>query len=690
MTTESEVASIDNNSGELELLSDYEPNVIALSQFVAETRDGLLAAVQRENPPIDDGFPDPVRDAIMDQLSRAPFPAQRAVVHSVSKLLLDAGEKAAVLNAEMGTGKTQMAICTACIFHEAGYRRCLVLSPPHLVWKWRREILETVPDARVWVLNGPDTLMKLLKLRTLLDEESTPAAPEFFVLGRVRMRMGFHWKPSVAIRKRHVREPTERGNPNSPSVVRTLELAACHRCGEVVTDPDGEPYVSGSVPNDKRLVCSACNERLWTLTHPRRKGAADRRDRLTTALCELPTIGPKTAGRLIDRFGEDLVASLLEDNVYGLLNLMDDEGELVFSDRQAQRMERALGRLTVSFGQGGYQPTEFIKRYLPGAFDLLVVDEGHEYKNATTAQGQAMGVLANVIPKVMVLTGSLMGGYADDLFYLLWRILPQRMLEDGYQPNRRGSFGGAAMAFMREHGVLREIHREVDEGSHRTARGKRVSVRTSKAPGFGPKGIARYVLPYSAFLRLADIGADVLPPYEEQLHEIPMDGLQSERYQKLATSLQQALKEALARRDTSLLGVVLNCLLAWPDCAFREEVVKHPRTRELICFVPPVFDELEVAPKEAALIGLCREEIASGRRVLVYTTYTGRRDTAARLKRLLSDAGLKTAVLRSSVDTSRREDWILEQVDRGVEVLIANPELVKTGLDLLEFPSTLR
>lgn len=45
------------------------------------------------------------------------------------------------------------------------------------------------------------------------------------------------------------------------------------------------------------------------------------------------------------------------------------------------------------------------------------------------------------------------------------------------------------------------------------------------------------------------------------------------------------------------------------------------------------------------------------------------------------------AVLRASVDTSRREDWILDQVDRGIDVLITNPELVKTGLDLLDFPT---
>jgi len=32
-----------------------------------------------------------------------------------------------------------------------------------------------------------------------------------------------------------------------------------------------------------------------------------------------------------------------------------------------------------------------------------------------------------------------------------------------------------------------------------------------------------------------------------------------------------------------------------------------------------------------------------------------------------------------------RENWIADQVDRGVDVVISNPELVKTGLDLLDF-----
>jgi len=660
-------------------------NVISLSQFVEDFGDGLLDAVARQNPPVYDGRADPYRDMVMDGLARNPFDAQREVVQAVTRLLVDAGEPAAVINAEMGTGKTMMAISTAAVMHAEGARRFLVISPPHLVYKWRREIRETIPGARVWVLNGPDTLRKLITMREMAGMPSTDE-PEFFVLGRVRMRMGFHWKPAVAVRKRHIRQFTETGNERSPSFVRTLEVASCPDCGHVLVDGDGNPLSPAVFPDDTRRNCPECGTALWTLIRPGRPKS--QRDLVHRALLQIPTIGPKSADRLLSMFGEEALEEMLSDNVYEFVNLMDGNGELVFADRQAARIERRLATLEFGFGQGGYQPTEFIKRYLPrNFFDLLIVDEGHEFKNEGSAQGQAMGVLANHVRKVLLLTGTLMGGYADDLFFLLWRIMPQRMVEDGFQANGRGSLGSAAMAFMRQHGVLKDIYKESEGDAHRTSRGKQVTVRTVKAPGFGPRGIARYVLPFTAFLKLKDIGADVLPPYEERYVDVAMGPEQAELYGQLSSTLTAELKEALRKGDNSLLGVVLNTLLAWPDTCFREEVVKHPRTRSLLAFTGSVYDESEPGPKEQALIDLCRREKARGRRVLAYTVYTGMRDTSGRLKSLLEQAGLKVGVLKASVDTSRREDWIMEQVERGIDVLVTNPELVKTGLDLLDFPT---
>lgn len=660
------------------------PVSFSLGEFVTTFGASLLDAVRTQNPPIYDGTPNAARDRVMDALLRAPFAAQREVVQAVTALLCDAQDPAAIINAEMGSGKSMMAIAAAAVMHAEGYRRTLVISPPHLVYKWRREIKQTVPHARVWILNGPDTLRKLLTLRAMRE---TPAVPEFFVLGRVRMRMGFHWKPAFAVRRTVYRD--ELGARHHAS------YAACPDCGEILThafvdgtDVPMSPAAAQDALDRNREACPVCQGRLWTLT---RKGQAQRsrREIVQEALQQLPTIGAKTAQNLVARFGEDLLGGMLADNVYELINLMDEEGELVFSDRQAVRMERALANTEFAFGQGDYQATEFIKRQLPqGYFGLLVVDEGHEYKSEGSAQGQAMGVLARKCRKTLLLTGTLMGGYADDIFHLLWRLNPRAMIDDGYRYNARRTLGTASMSFMRDHGVLKEVFKETTGESHRTAKGKKAdAARTTKGAGFGPKGIMRYVLPCTVFLKLADIGANVLPGYAEHFVEVEMREDQAQAYAQLSHNLGAELRAALAKGDPTLLGVVLQVLLAWPDCAFRDELVRHPRSGAQLAYQPALFTDAERMPKEEALLALCKREKGRGRRVLAYSVYTGTRDTTMRLKRMLEAAGLRVAVLRASVEATKREDWVADQVERGCDVLLTNPELVKTGLDLLEFPT---
>jgi hypothetical protein len=67
--------------------------------------------------------------------------------------------------------------------------------------------------------------------------------------------------------------------------------------------------------------------------------------------------------------------------------------------------------------------------------------------------------------------------------------------------------------------------------------------------------------------------------------------------------------------------------------------------------------------------------------------YTQKHDVTARLQQILSNEGIHTAVLRASVDTSKREAWYARQVKDGVQVVICHPKLVETALDLLDFPT---
>ena len=185
--------------------------------------------------------------------------------------------------------------------------------------------------------------------------------------------MGFHWKP-VFVRRR----------------TRHGDVGTCPHCGNVITDLDGEPINPVELEAEEtRRKCGHCASALWTLIRPRGLSANDQSSAVLKALKRLPTIGEVTAQKLMQKFGGAFLASMLGDNIHEFINLMDGRGELVFSDRQAQRMERAMANMEFGFGEGGYQPSEFIKRQLPqGTFDLLIADEAHEYKNGGSAQGK--------------------------------------------------------------------------------------------------------------------------------------------------------------------------------------------------------------------------------------------------------------------------------------------------------------
>lgn len=315
------------------------PLTLSLQDFVSEFGDELLDSLNRANPPVYTGQARSHRQIVLASLKRKLFPAQAEVVHAVSELLVERGERAAIVNGEMGCGKTTVGIATAAVLHAEGYRRTLVLSPPHLVYKWRREIQETVAGAKVWVLNGPDTLVKLIKPREQLN---VPAGgQEFFVLGRERMRMGFHWKPAFNQRR-----------------TRQGDVGVCPDCGHVITDLDGEPVNPVDLQAEEhRRKCGHCAAPLWTLIRPKGLSASDQSSAVLKALKRIPTIGEVTAQKLMQKFGDAFLASMLGDNIHEFINLMDDRGELVFSDRQANRMERAMANMEFGLGEGGYQPS---------------------------------------------------------------------------------------------------------------------------------------------------------------------------------------------------------------------------------------------------------------------------------------------------------------------------------------------
>ena len=82
----------------------------------------------------------------------------------------------------------------------------------------------------------------------------------------------------------------------------------------------------------------------------------------------------------------------------------------------------------------------------------------------------------------------------------------------------------------------------------------------------------------------------------------------------------------------------------------------------------------------------CRAEKHQGRKVLVYVRQTGTRNIQTRILNAVETSGLRATILSGSVNPRKREAWIEKRAD-SLDVLICNPKLVETGLDLVQFSS---
>lgn len=313
-----------------------------------------------------------------------------------------------------------------------------------------------------------------------------------------------------------------------------------------------------------------------------------------------------------------------------------------------------------------------LKRLLPkGFFDLLILDEAHEYKGGNTAQGLTAAGLMDWVGQTLLLTGTLFGGYARDIYPTLARSVPEvreRWPKEG--------------DFAAQFGLLERVERQkvVQDGYYTRRRETRGTTR--ERPGLSPL-LLPLLLPRAAFVRLGEV-AEALPPYREEIRIIPMDEVHSQVYRRFQENLRKVVARALAEGSRALLGHLLMAGLQTPDSPWLEEEILTPFGTVRM----PALEETHRHEKEKVLLELVRDEVGRGRRVLVYVQGTDRRDQIARLVDLLRQEGIQADGLRAEkVDPAKREAWIRERVGKGLQALVLHPRLVQTGLDLVDFPT---
>ena len=208
-----------------------------LAGFIDKFKDAIAQRVVESYPPL---YRPSENGRKLPGLLRTPLGAQADAIRGAA-LSLEAHRGTTVVG-EMGTGKTFIGAAAA---HMAGFRRILVLCPPHLTEKWKREVEETVPGARAAIVTS---ITELEKLRY-----SAGSGPLFVVMSRERAKLSYRWKPAVVLRWATsggwLLRDEETGEP--------FRVPRCPDCNAQIVDRDGVPLTNRDLSRRKR-TCAVC------------------------------------------------------------------------------------------------------------------------------------------------------------------------------------------------------------------------------------------------------------------------------------------------------------------------------------------------------------------------------------------------------------------------------------------------
>jgi hypothetical protein len=470
-----------------------------ISHYLMTYANELGDRILKSFPPLHavDDPPSP----LIGKLLRKPFAAQTLAIMGLVRLWEKA--RAGAVIAECGTGKTLISL-GAVHTHSGGRRyNALVMAPGHVCEKWSREALLTLPRVRVFMIDS---------LRNASNTMSRHGVNEVKLRNGRIVREGLHTSLSeLRLRK------------NSPSArKRWAEICLCPSV-----------FVVG---RDRAKLGFFWRHAYQVARCGRYQGSV---------------VNPDSGAPVY--LGEDGERLLAMDFKRVKLSEMLGQAEGTNHTRRPlySPLWQADGNKVRRFA-----PVDFIGRYMnDGFFDYAIADEVHELKGGDTAQGNALGTLANCAGHIVVLTGTLLGGYAADLFNILFRLGPSRMLEEGFEHGEAG-----VRAFTETYGLLEKI--TVIEPADNACSDARVTTRVRHRPGASPLLFGRHLMSLGAFVSLEDI-SDALPPYREEVVAVEMDQPLQEAYEQLEQDIKAALREH--RGNQSIASVALNALLAYPD-----------------------------------------------------------------------------------------------------------------------------
>ncbi|MEM8650760.1 MAG: hypothetical protein AAGF54_09550 [Pseudomonadota bacterium] len=552
-----------------------------------------------------------------------------------------------------------------------GAKRTLIVCPPHLVKKWKREAEVTWPLCRGTVIESMAELDKWLAI-------DTQTGPVVGIIAISRSKMASGWSHAYTKSTINLLDMPDLGfdHPDIASDAlhkyrRQYGQVCCPGCGAAQFDKEGLPHSPESFEKLKGIqTCAKCGTKMAHFTRKLRGGQEG------GSLQRLFASETRIRQAIVSTSEKDTWS--WNRSHYGIIDPV--EAQMI------------LNHQTKPEGWAKWPMATYLLKKHKGAIDLLVSDEVHMMKGSDTDQGYAFHRLIEASKKAIGLTGTVYGGKASNIFHLLYRM--DHKVRDAFTwKGGSGRLRIQAAKWIAKYGITQWVEKnDYDPVSGKTTGNSRGRPVPKELPSSSPEMIT-WLINMAAFISLQDISS-ALPPYQEIVEIVEPDAAQLGIYQTMKDRLESEMKERLIFGDKSLIGAWFSSSINQPDSAFRDEIIIDPKTKgeeaklngiepSVLVRAPGMGDAL--LPKEVEILEYVQAELAAGRKCLLYCQQTASRNITPRWVKMFDDVGIQAGVLK--VEAKKREEWVKKRVANGLQVLITHPKKVETGLDLLEFPT---
>lgn len=558
------------------------------------------------------------------------YTAQKNIIASISRSIKKNGNS--IIVGEMGVGKTAMSIGSLYIFEKKKNPFNIVMAPGHLVEKWKREIENLYPGSVAYIIDSLTTLQKLdSKIR-----DKKRKYPLFLIISKDTAKISYAFQPIPKYdkHKHHFICP----HCGQPSYEYTKKIYGCSYKHEDLA-------LSYASKNDQNSTCYTCGAPMW--------GSACNDNSAWVKLKNGKFVNMDAYEDLSFHINDQ--NSRIQDIYREMSDIKENGTPVMVSPRR-------------------YPIAKYIKNRYKGLIDTFIADEVHLYSSSQSYQSEAFGDIVKAAKRTVALTGTLLNGYSSSIYHILFRMYPRLFVEKGYTYS-------SVSKFADDFGSICTTVTTSTFPNIRPKKSKKI------APGVSPRIFTDFLLDKSVFVSLSDMNAE-MAHYKEVPVAVDLTSEEREEYNKIMKQIKERIESNTSNRFDSVFQMIQRTNM-YLDQPFDAPPIVSPEGETLLKY-KNLFDDEKLkedytSAKDEKLFEIAKEKIDKGENVLIYVNYVNSTNCVKRLKKMFDLAGIPTFVLTSSIAAKDREKWIDDAVKGGCRILICNPSLVETGLDLLAF-----